>query len=413
MESGGFLEKENNGNANQKRNSSFFSSSFIQFLGGRNLLFSLICLFLLGCVIFVFSKVSFIFYPLQVLFNVVILPGVLAIILYYLLRPFLKILTKWKVRRGLAILLLFLIVLGLIILIVLLVYPFLQEQLIKLLREFPSYFKALVENIVTILNNSKVNAYFEKMNFDYNAVLNDITGNLVTTVKDTFTHLASTVASGITGFVSTLTGIILSLVTVPFILFYLLYEGEKLPKFILRIFPPRMRKEVHQVLLEMDEKVSSYIQGQILVSICIGILMTIGFLFIGLDYAFLLGFLAMITAVVPYLGPAIAITPALIIALVDSPFMLIKLIIVWTIVQLIEGKLITPNIMGKSLSIHPITIIFVLLTAGSLFGAAGVILGIPSYAILKVVVSHIFKLFQKRYNKFEPLEENRYKIEEK
>ncbi|HWL11541.1 MAG TPA: AI-2E family transporter, partial [Ureibacillus sp.] len=220
----------------------------------------------------------------------------------------------------------------------------------------------------------------------------------------------SSVATGITGFVSTLTSILLSLVTVPFILFYLLYEGEKLPRFILRIFPPRARNEVGQVLKEMDKQVSSYILGQILVSICIGVLMTIGFLIIGLDYAFLLGILAMITSVVPYLGPAIAIIPALVIAIVTSPMMLVYLIIVWTVVQLVEGKFITPNIMGKSLSIHPITIIFVLLTFGSLFGVAGVILGIPAYALLKVLVSHLFGLVKKRYNRYERDQENRYDL---
>ncbi len=96
-----------------------------------------------------------------------------------------------------------------------------------------------------------------------------------------------------------------------------------------------------------------------------------------LDYAFLLGALAMLTSVVPYLGPVIAITPALIIAIVMGPWMVVKVGIVWTIVQLVEGKFISPQIMGKSLSIHPITIIFVLLTLGSLFGVVGIILGIP------------------------------------
>lgn len=161
---------------------------------------------------------------------------------------------------------------------------------------------------------------------------------------------------------------------------------------------------------EMDKQVSSYILGQILVSICIGVMMTIGFLIIGLDYAFLLGILAMVTSVVPYLGPVIAITPALVIAIVDSPFMLLQLIFVWTIVQLVEGKFITPNIMGKSLSIHPITIIFVLLTFGSLFGVAGVILGIPGYALLKVLVTHLFSLVKRRYNRFERDNDNKYDI---
>ncbi|RKQ13445.1 AI-2E family transporter [Lysinibacillus endophyticus] len=392
--------------------SAFFSTRFIRFLGGKNLLFSLISLVLLGLVIFIFEKVSFIFYPIQVLFEVVILPGVLAIIGYYLLRPFIRLAEKGKgkVPRGITILILYIIVAALITLVSLLVYPFLRDQFMNLVQEFPVYFMSLIESIVTYLNNSKFNELFMKLNFDYDAVLTDITTDLVSTVKDTFSNIATTVASGITGFVSTLTGILLSLVTVPFILFYLLYEGEKMPKFILRIFPPRMRNEVGQVMKEMDKQVSSYIQGQILVSICIGAMMTIGFLIIGLDYALLLGFLAMITSVVPYLGPAIAITPAVVIAIVNSPFMLIKLIIVWTIVQLVEGKFITPNIMGKSLSIHPITIIFVLLTAGSLFGVAGVILGIPGYALLKVIVSHLYALVKRRYNRFETDPANKYEI---
>ncbi|NLY80944.1 MAG: AI-2E family transporter [Lysinibacillus sp.] len=394
----------------RREHSIFFSTKFIRFLGGKNLLFSLIILLLLGCVIYIFNKVSFIFYPLQVLFEVVVLPGVLAVILYYLFRPFLFFLERW-IPRIWSILIIFLLAISAITLLVLLVFPFLRDQFTNLVHEFPVYFMAVVEGTVTFLNNSGASELFSRYNIDYDKVLTDVTNNLITTVRETFANIATTVASGITGFVSAVTGIILSLVTVPFILFYLLYEGEKFPKFILRIFPPRMRNDVSKVMKDMDHQISHYILGQILVSFCIGIMMTIGFLIIGLDYAFLLGFLAMITSVVPYLGPAIAITPAIIIAIVNSPFMVVKLIIVWTIVQLIEGKFITPNIMGTSLKVHPITIIFVLLTAGSLFGVAGVVLGIPGYALLKVLVTYLFDLFKKRYNRYETNEANKYDME--
>jgi len=282
-----------------------------------------------------------------------------------------------------------------------LVYPFLKTQFTNLLQEFPVYFISLVDNVVTFINNSKINEFLENANIDYNKVLTDITDDLTTTVREIAANLASGVATGITGFVTTLTGIVLSLVIVPFILFYLLWEGEKMPKFILRLFPPRMRKFVGEVMSDMDHQISSYIQGQILVSICIGIMVTIGFLIIDLDYALLLGALAMLTSVVPYLGPVIAITPALIIAIVTSPWMVVKVGIVWTIVQLVEGKFISPQIMGKSLSIHPITIIFVLLTLGSLFGVVGIILGLPIYALIKVLVQHFYQLFKLRYNKFQ------------
>lgn len=362
----------------------------------------------MACVIYMFDKVSFIFYPIQVLFEVVILPVILALILYYLLRPLLRILEKWKIPRIWGILILFLVFIAAITLVILLVYPFLRDQFTNLVQEFPVYFMALVHSSTDFLNSSRLIEYFDKMDFNYDQVVNELTGNIIETVRNTASNLAEGIATGVTGFVSTLTGIVLALVTVPFILFYLLKDGQKLPQFLLKVFPPRMRDGLKEVFHDADKQISSYIQGQILVSICIGIMMTIGFLIIGMDYALLLGFLAMITSVVPYLGPVIAITPALIIALVSSPIMVVKLIIVWTIVQLVEGKFISPQIMGKSLAVHPITIIFVLLTSGSLFGVAGVILGIPGYAILKVFVTHLFKLYKARYNRFELNSDQKY-----
>ncbi|WP_107841146.1 AI-2E family transporter [Metasolibacillus meyeri] len=389
--------------------SNFFSTRFIRFLGGKNLLFFLLILLIVGCVIFIYDKISFIFQPLRVLFEVVILPGVLGVILYYLTRPFLRLLMKWRIPKIWAILIIYLVIIGALTLSIVLVYPFLRDQFTNLMNEFPAYFMAFVENIVSWLNNSRLNEYFSMINLEYDKMITSLTEDVVSQVKDFATGFATSVATGITGFVSALTGLVLSLVIVPFILFYLLYEGEKMPKFILRNTPPSMRKFVGDVLHDMDKQISSYIQGQILVSICIGAMVTIGFLVIGLEYALLLGVLAMVTSVVPYLGPVIAITPAAIIAIVaDSPFMILKLAAVWTIVQLIEGKFISPQIMGKSLSIHPITIIFVLLTAGSLFGVPGVILGLPTYALIKVFVTHIYRVFKQRYNRFQMEEEDMY-----
>lgn len=110
---------------------------------------------------------------------------------------------------------------------------------------------------------------------------------------------------------------------------------------------------------------------------------------IGLNYALVLAIIASLTSIVPYLGPVIAITPAIIISAVTSPAMLVKLAVVWIIVQSIEGKFISPQVMGKNLSVHPITIIFVILIGGNLFGILGIIFAVPGYAVLKVIVLHI------------------------
>ncbi|MFC3211524.1 AI-2E family transporter [Planomicrobium okeanokoites] len=383
---------------------SFFRTNYIQFLGGRNTLFTLIALVLIGLIIFIFREVSFIFNPLSVFMQTVVLPVTLAMILYYLLRPVLRLLERFRIKRIWGILIIFMGVVGMLTLVTFLILPFLREQLQMLIEEFPQYFMQLLTDIDAFLRTSFVGDYYTGSNFDIDQLMETLPDNLAGILQD----VVASIITGITGFLSTITSFVLSIVIVPFILFYLLKDGEKLPEYILKLLPPRLRDDTREVFGEADRQLSAYIQGQLIVAFLIGVMVFIGFLIIGMKYALLLGVLAMFTSVVPYIGPAIAITPAVIIALVTSPFMLVKLAIVWTVVQLVEGNIISPQVMGKTLFIHPVTIIFVLLTAGSLFGVAGVILGIPAYAILRVLVSHIFKLFKRRYNKHEPVLDNQY-----
>ncbi|MEK5147087.1 MULTISPECIES: AI-2E family transporter [Psychrobacillus] len=383
---------------------SFFSTRYIKFLGGRNTIFSLVLLLMIGLVIMIYDEISFIFVPLTVFLGNVILPIILAVIVYYLLRPILRLLEKIKIKRVWGILIIFLVLVGLITLLVFLVFPFLKGQIFKLVEELPTYFIQLFNDLDAFLRTSIFKDYYLQIENDVASVLNGLPDEIGEFVQNTVTGIAT----GISSIVGVLTSFVLAIVTVPFIVFYLLKDGEKLPNFVMKLFPPRMRDDLQEVFTGIDRQISSYIQGQILVSMCIGFMIYIGFTIIQMPYALLLGVIAMVTSVVPYLGPVIAITPAAIIALVTSPLLLVGLAIVWTVVQLIEGKFISPQIMGKSLHVHPITIIFVLITAGSLFGVPGVILGIPGYAILKVIISHFYTLFKKRYNKFEPVIENHY-----
>lgn len=372
-------------------------SRVIRFLGGRTTLFVLGIILLAGLIVLVFNQIQFVFTPFKVLVQNVVLPVVLASVLFYLLRPVLRLLERARIPRVWGILIIYVGGIGLISLAIFLIYPFLKTQVINLVREFPEYFRQLILNIDAYLSTSLFASYYNELDVNLDLLIDSVFEDISGFFRDT----AGGIASGVTNFISTLTGIVISIVTVPFILFYLLKDGDRLPDYIMKLMPPRMRDDAGEIFGEADQQLSNYIQGQLIVSFCIGLLIYIGFVIIGMDYALALGALAAVTSVVPYLGPVIAITPALIIALVTSPFMILKLAAVWTIVQLVEGKFISPQVMGKTLHIHPITIIFVLLTAGSLFGVPGVILGIPGYALLKVIVSHLFKLFKKRYDEHE------------
>lgn len=362
------------------------------FLNNRFVLFLLILL-LIGLNIMVLGKISYIFTPITVLLKTVMLPILLTGAIFYLLNP----LVDWLEQKGLGrvytIAALYLLIAGLLTIVIISIVPVVRDQITDLISNFPRYSYQVQLEFETLIGSDFFHQMQESTGFSLTKIAESISSQATTLIDGAW--------SGIGGFLGALKDIVLAVITVPFILFYLLKDGKKLPAFILRFVPVRLRGQTKHVMTEMNGQISSYIRGQIIVSFCIGVLLYIGFLIIGLDYSLVLAIIASFTSIVPYLGPAIAITPALIIAIVTSPFMLLKLIIVWTVVQLVEGKFISPQIMGKTLRVHPITIIFVILTAGNLFGIVGIILAVPGYAVLKVIASHLFKWFEMRSHLYE------------
>lgn len=367
-------------------------SRFMKFLGGRDILFLFILLILIGITIFIYDKISFIFHPLIVILSTVTPPIILAFIAYYLLNPIVDLLEKWRIKRIWGIIILILGISGLLTGIILLIAPSIETQIKELVKNFPIYLGQLGDSITAWLQNSFLGPYYDE---GYNWLVSNfsnIPGIIGSYLVNAF--------QGVRNIASTVTNVFVAIITFPIILFFLLKDGKRFKEYSLKLLPPKFRHDTNQILVNMDTQVGSYIQGQIIVATCIGILLFIGYLIIGLPYAITLAIIAAITSVIPYLGPTIAIIPAIIIAIVDSPFMLVKLAVVWALVQFLEGNLISPNVMGRTMQIHPLTIIIVLLVAGNLFGIVGVILGIPGYAILKVLVSYVYMKFKKRYNKY-------------
>lgn len=377
---------------------------FIKFLGGRNLIFSLIALSLIGVTIFIFSKVSFVFHPLVVILSTVAPPVILAFVVYYLLNPVVNLLEKIRIKRLWGIIIIILSIIGVITGLVFLVIPSVEKQVNDLIVEIPQYISQLAGDIESLVSNSFLESYYEEGSNWVSNALSDLP-NLIQSYT-------GGVYEGVANLASTLTHVLVALFTFPFVLFFLLKGGETFKNYFLHILPPKFRKDAEHILENMDSQVGAYIQGQIIVATCIGILLYIGYLIIGLDFAITLAVIAALTSVVPYIGPIIAVSPAIIIALVDSPFMLLKLAMVWAVVQFLEGHFISPNVMGRTMKIHPLTIIFVLLIGGNLFGIFGIILGIPGYAIVKVIVKFIFDKFRERYDKYYAKDAGPYKMED-
>ena len=384
--------KQENKKGKDKLKLSFPETRFMKFAGGKDLLFGLLILILVGIAIFIFDQVSYIFKPFIIIFNTIVAPIIVSVILYYLLNPLVNLMERYNISRLWGVIILFLLIVGVITLVINLLIPVIGSQFRSFGNNFPSYVDKVNQFIDSVTKYSLISNFYSQIQEQLDALAN----KLPSMVSDYFNGFGSKVKN----FAEAIVNVGVVIATTPFVLFFMLKDGHRFKEFSTKLMPPKFRKDYHDLLDKMSVQVGSYIQGQIIVSFCIGILLFIGYSIIGLDYSLILASIAAVTSVVPYIGPTIAISPAIIIALITSPIMLLKLIVVWTAVQFIEGHLISPNVMGKTLKIHPLTIIFILLSAGNLLGVVGVILGIPAYAILKVLVSHLYSMFKRRYNKY-------------
>ncbi|BBI34164.1 AI-2E family transporter [Cohnella abietis] len=371
-----------------------WSDRFKWMVLNQKLILFLVIVLLLTLNIFVINKISYVFHPFIVILETVFLPFLLTGVAFYLLNPIVDFFERKRFPRVYSIVILYLIIIGIITLVVMIVFPLLRDQIFSLIENFPAYSRVAQEKSEELIGSEFFSQLQHTIGFDSTKLADDFSSRASSLLSNTW--------SGLGSLLGRITETVLAVVTVPFILFYLLKDRRKLTPFVLGFVPTPLRKRSFRVLLEMNHQISSYIRGQIIVSFCIGFLLYIGYLIIGLDYSLVLAVIAACTSIVPYLGPAIAITPALIVAMVTSPVMLLKMIVIWTIVQLIEGKFISPQIMGRSMHIHPVTIIFVILTAGNLFGILGIILAVPGYAILKVIGTHLFKWFKEKTQLYEP-----------
>lgn len=361
-------------------------SWFEQWILNNKFVTSLIIVLLILLIILVFSKVSYLLQPIASFFSILGFPLVLSGILYYLMNPFVNWATRRGLSRSMAIVVAFLIFIILLIWGFAILIPVIQEQVSGFIEEFPEYWVTINQMLSNLLEYNWFRNIQKQLLEINTEVLNYITNWANGALSNTGGWLSSVVG--------VVTNVFVGLITMPIILYYLLKEGHKLPKAILQFLPNRQRESFGHLLAEINSQVSQYVQGQVIVATCVGIMFVIGYSIIGLNYGISLGIIAGFLNIIPYLGSFIAILPALIIGLVDSPWMLIQVIIVFSIEQFLEGRFISPQVLGSNLSIHPVTIMIVLLTSGKLFGLVGFVLGIPGYAVLKVIFTHGFEWYK-------------------
>lgn len=361
----------------------WFTSWFLD----NKVVVSLLVLLLILLNVLILSKLPGLWAPIQSLFDILGVPVIIAGVGYYLINPVVDWLQhRFNISRLVTITVVFVVIFGLIAWGIFSVIPVVQEQLTGLINNWPTYWHHTEQFVLQSLSGSEFDAIRHQ--------LTDINDQVNNFFKSGGSNFVQTSLNSIGHVVSHVSTIAIAIITAPFVLFYLLKDGHQLPEYMVQFIPVRKRASFLRILTDMNRQVSNYVRGQLTVAFFVAVIFAIGYGLIGMKFALLLGIASGLLNLIPYLGSFLAMVPAIVIGAFVSPVMLLKVLIVFVIEQTLEGRIISPLVLGNTLKIHPVTIIFILLASGKLFGIVGVILGIPGYAVLKVIGTEIFRWYQ-------------------
>ncbi len=320
----------------------------------------------------------------------ILTPFLLAFILAYLLDPVVRALERGSIPRVGGTL----IVMGCLGVVAVLAFafigPIVRQQIETAVQELPGYidaFKAWIEPLMMRLGWSRSEPG------------GDVFGQFLLRLGDLPLQLlqsASPIIRATTSGLANLIFLIIEIAIVPVATFFLLRDFTRMKEAILHCFPPRHRGWARTHFGRVDEVLGSFIRGQLLVALTLGVLYTIGLLLVGAPFAILMGIVAGVASLVPYLSLVIALAPSLFLSFLQHRDFLHPLGVglVWAVVLTLEGSLIIPLVMRNRVGLHPVIVLMALLVGGYLYGFFGLLLGVPAAAVIQVFLKAWIESYQ-------------------
>lgn len=328
--------------------------------------------------------VSLFFYIIY-LIKAAIIPLLIGTVIAYMLIPLVKLLQK-KMRKIFAVSITYFIFIALIFVLLFFIIPLVVEQFKTFVGKIPFYLEGITKFLNDYLKNSILMKNLgniigtESMPADSQEITKYILNALNLNNINIF--------QGATTVTKTVFNIILNFVIGPVLGFYILKDTDIIVKTFLKIIPHRFKFQTAIVLNKINNVFGKYVRGQLIVSLIIGMLCTIVLLILKVDFAVLLGFTAGIFNLIPFLGPIIGAIPAALTALFISPIKALLVVLLFVAVQQIDNYFISPNIMKYQVGLHPGVIIFSLIAGGAIFGWLGLLLAVPTVAIIQEILRY-------------------------
>jgi predicted PurR-regulated permease PerM len=310
-------------------------------------------------------------------------PLAAAFVIAYLLDPIIDRFEAHHVRRSIAIFVLLALVGAAFLGGIVFVLPKLQHEVSALAERMPEY----LDRLVTVAIPSIEQRVGVQLPHTLEDLLGSVRSGEIPLPLETLRNLLSGAFATLTGSLGALVG----LLVIPILAYYLLVEFDAIVARIGRWVPPRHRDYVFDKARTVDRLVSGFLRGQLLVAASLGALYATGFAIIGIDLALGVGLVAGVLALVPYLGGAVALSTASVLAILKFGFdWHLGAVVGWyAVCQSLEGFVLTPRIVGQSVGLHPAVVIIALLIGGDLFGFLGLLIAVPSAAVVKVFVDEL------------------------
>ena len=299
----------------------------------------------------------------------ILTPFLSGALLAYLFHPLVKKLEKYNIPHLLSVIIIFFVLLCLMMLIIVMVTPIINKQIILFIEVIPQIIAWIQRSVMPWLTGwMNINAFQP---------------TLSTTLSKTNFIFSTLLSSGFT-----LIGWIINLILTPVVTFYLLCDWDRMLRSLKNLLPRTIESTVVKLVKECDAVLGAFFKGQLLVMLGLCLIYGIGLSLIGLRVGLILGIIGGILSVVPYLGSIFVVISASIMALVQFGYWQ-SLFWVWGVFiigQALESYVLTPYLIGDSIGLHPVAVIFAIMAGGALFGFVGVLLALPVAAVLMVLV---------------------------
>jgi predicted PurR-regulated permease PerM len=336
----------------------------------------------LGAVVFAAYYVSW-------FYEKVVAPVFVAAFLAYLLNPLVNSLERRKVNRKVASLLILIFILGILVWIFIRLFPFLYDQLVGLVQQVPSLIENISKNAGSLIHQ-KLDEYGIN---DRGAVTRALKGFNVVEQLILKMQIA---AQSVVNLGAGVMGSLVSIMLVPILAFYFLAEKARLIQGIRRITPRDLRPYGIKMISIIDEALVHVIRGHLKVALALSCLYSVGFSAIGLSAGVAIGIAAGVCRVIPYLDVVVGLTLGLTYIFtqqlpISTVFYLLGVI---GTVQMLDGAIITPKLIGERVGLHPLVVILTVIAASSQFGFWGVILAIPGAAVFKALFKLVLPVYR-------------------